>query len=295
MTPLVIAHRGYKQVTPENTLAAFESAVHSGAQMIETDIHVCKSGEIVIMHDDNVGATSNGHGKISEMTLTELKQLDVGGWFGDAYAGQQIVTLPELVEFYQKHPELKLLLEFKDEWTQENCRRAIEQLNAGNLRERTVLESFDTKTMASLRDVAPDYDRGLLIEYPDPNYPVTNSPLNLAAAPTNSNNLFATGNRPDSTGGILANPIDAKALTPQLLTLCKELDVMYLNPSVRIMWDHPELVKQCHDAGLQVMVWTADKPADFAHLTDLGVDAICTNKPAYLLGWLEGIDPTVDA
>ena len=267
MTPLVIAHRGYKQVTPENTMAAFESAVHSGAQIIETDIHVCKSGEIVIMHDDNVGATSNGHGKISELTLTELKQLDVGSWFGEAYAGQRIVTLPELVEFYQRHPALKLLLEFKDEWTPENCHRAIEQLDAGNLRERTVLESFDTNTMANLRDVAPKYARGLLIEYPDPNYPVANSPLNsFTAAP--------------------GTKIDPKAITPQLLALCKELDVMFLNPSVRIMWDHPELVAQCHRAGLQVMVWTADKPEDFRHLTDLGVDAICTNRPAFLLGWL---------
>lgn len=214
MKPFVIAHRGYKEVTPENTRMAFESAVKAGADMIETDIHVCKSGEIVIMHDDNVAATSNGHGKISEMTLDELKQLDVSGWFGPAYAGQRIVTLPELVAFYEKYPELKLLLEFKDEWTTENCRRAIEQLNAGNLRERTVLESFDTKTMANLRDVAPNYARGLLIEYPDPNYPVTNSLLN-------------------SVAGAATKDIDAGTLTPQLLELCQELDVMFLNPSVK--------------------------------------------------------------
>jgi len=261
--PLIIAHRGYKKVVPENTMAAFESAVHAGADMIETDIHVCKSGEIVIMHDDNVGTTSDGHGKISEMTLAELKQLDVGGWFGDAYRGLRIATLPELVEFYQKHPSLKLLLEFKDEWTAENCRRAIDQLNAGNLRERTVLESFDTKTMSNLRNVAPDYDRGLLIEYPDPNYPVANSP-------------FTESHRASGTLPTVAEVLD----------LCRDLDVMCLNPSVAIVRDYPELVATCHGHGLQVMVWTADQPADFELLTDRGVDAICTNRPEFLGGWL---------
>ena len=248
---LVIAHRGYKEVSPENTMAAFESAVKAGADMIETDIHVCKSGEIVIMHDDNVAATSNGHGNISEMTLAELKQLDVGGWFGDAYAGQRIATLSELVDFYQKYPNLKLLLEFKGEWDPAHCEMAISQLNAGKLKSRTVLESFDTKTMANLRDAAPDYDRGLLIEYPDPNYPVANTPT-----------------------------------AETLMTEVKELGVMCLNPSVRIMRDMPQLVAQCHQAGLQVMVWTADQPEDFQLLTDLGVEAICTNRPAFLKGWL---------
>jgi len=256
--PKIIAHRGYKQVTPENTMAAFESAVKAGADMIETDIHVCKSGEIVIMHDDNVSATSNGHGKISEMTLAELMQLDVGGWFGSAYTGQRIATLPELVSFFEKHPDLKLLLEFKGEWSESDCRKAIAALDAGNLRERTVLESFDTATMAALQKVAPSYDRGLLVEYPDPNYPVANVPT-----------------------------------LPTLLSTCADLGVMCLNPSVRIMRDHPELLKQAHAAGLQVMVWTADEPADFELLTGLGVEAICTNRPAFLAGWHAGKESEV--
>jgi len=245
---LNIAHRGYKEVTPENTLAAFAAAVAVGADMIETDIHVCNSGEIVIMHDDDVTATSNGSGHISEMTLTELQQLDVGSWFAPAFTGQRIVTLPELVEFFATHPQVQLLLEFKGEWSVPDCRRVIEQLNSKNLQDRTVLESFETQTMANLQEVAPAYRRGLLIDQ-----------------------------RFDENPSLAA-----------LLAECADLGVMCLNPAVRLLELHPELVAKCHSAGLQVMVWTADQPAEFEQLVELGVEAICTNRPGFLAGWLVG-------
>jgi len=243
---ITIAHRGYRQVTPENTLAAFEAAVRAGANMIETDIHVCQSGEIVIMHDDDVSATSNGTGKISELTLTELKQLDLGSWFSPAFSGQRIVTLRELVEFYGQHPDLKLLLEFKGEWSMEQCQQALAELAAGDLKDRTILESFDVNTLAALREVASDYNRGLLIEY----------------------------------------AVDDPTKTAMLLELCEQLGVMSLNPPVDVTQANPELVQQCHQANLQVMVWTANEPAEFQFLTDLGVDGICTDRIGFLNGWL---------
>jgi glycerophosphoryl diester phosphodiesterase len=214
--------------------------------MIETDIHVCASGEVVIMHDDDVTETSNGTGLITQMTLPEVRTLDAGAWFSPAYAGQKVPTLAELIGFYLDHPELELLLEFKGDWTIEHCEQVVADLNGAGLRARTVLESFSPITMAALQEVAADYQRGLLL-----------------------------GELP--AGGL-----------QETISLAQELNVMCLNPDVTLIQADPTLVAQCHQNELQVMVWTADLTADFDMLLELEVDAICTNRPEFLAGYLAG-------
>ena len=246
---LNIAHRGYSQVAPENTLAAFEAAARCGADMIETDIHVCGSGEIVVVHDDDVAATTDGTGRVANLTLAELKRLDAGAWFSPAFAGQRIPTLDDLIEFYQAHPGLELLLEFKGDWAEADARRVADALSDASLRDRCILESFSPATMAALQRVAPNFRRGLLIDTP-------------YGPPTHS--------------------------VEQLITFAQELGCMALCPAVELTLNHPDLVAKCHAAGLQVMVWTADQPAEFTALINLKVTGICTNRPGYLAGHLTG-------
>lgn len=81
-------HRGASGTEPENTLRAFKAALAMGADSIELDVHRCKSGELVVIHDGDVSRTTNGTGKISELTLEEIRQLDAG-------KGERIPTLDE--------------------------------------------------------------------------------------------------------------------------------------------------------------------------------------------------------
>jgi len=74
----ICAHRGAKDTHPENTLAAFREAIRLGAHMIELDASPSKDGELIVMHDLTVDRTTDGSGKISELTLAELKSLDAG-------------------------------------------------------------------------------------------------------------------------------------------------------------------------------------------------------------------------
>ena len=74
-----IAHRGGK---PENTLAAFSKAKSQGAFGVEVDLSLTKDGHAVLLHDVTVDRTSNGRGRIDEMTLKEAKQLDFGSHCG---------------------------------------------------------------------------------------------------------------------------------------------------------------------------------------------------------------------
>lgn len=92
---LVLSHRGANRVSPENTLPAFEAALRLGVDGIENDVHMTRDGVLVVCHDDTVDRTSDGRGRICDLTLRELRALDFGSWFSPQFAGTQILTLEE--------------------------------------------------------------------------------------------------------------------------------------------------------------------------------------------------------
>lgn len=89
------AHRGAMNVCPENTLAAFREAGRLGAHMIELDVCLTKDGELVVIHDGTVDRTTDGTGKVSDLTLAEIKALDAGSWKDAQFAGERIPTFLE--------------------------------------------------------------------------------------------------------------------------------------------------------------------------------------------------------
>ncbi|BDZ41534.1 hypothetical protein GCM10025865_08330 [Paraoerskovia sediminicola] len=75
---------------------------------------------------------------------------------------------------------------------------------------------------------------------------------------------------------------------PETVARCLDLGVWTCNPDHRLLADHPELVGDLHDAGIRVMTWTPNTADDWARVTALGVDAIMTDHPERLVGWLDG-------
>ncbi|GIP37785.1 hypothetical protein J31TS4_10650 [Paenibacillus sp. J31TS4] len=110
---VVSAHRGYKARYPENTLLAFQKALELEVDMIEFDLRFSKDGEVVVIHDETVDRTTDGTGRVSDMTLEELKRLDAGGWFGKPFEGLKIPTLAELCELLSGYPRILLNVEIK--------------------------------------------------------------------------------------------------------------------------------------------------------------------------------------
>ncbi len=94
----VIAHRGAPTLAPENTLAAFKKAAELGAEWIEFDVQLSKDLELVVTHDTSTARTTGVKAKVSALTLAQLKGLDAGSWFSDAFAGEQIPTLLEVLQ-----------------------------------------------------------------------------------------------------------------------------------------------------------------------------------------------------
>ena len=73
---IILGHRGASGYAPENTLEAFKLAMDMGADGFELDVHLSRDGELIVMHDETVDRTTDGHGQIQSFTLKELKQLD---------------------------------------------------------------------------------------------------------------------------------------------------------------------------------------------------------------------------
>ena len=106
---LVIAHQGGNLVRPDNTMMAFEYAVELGVDVLEMDIHSSADGELVVIHDDTVDRTTDGNGRVNDLTLAELKSFDAAyDWSIDngatyPYRGQG-VTIPALEEVLKRSP-----------------------------------------------------------------------------------------------------------------------------------------------------------------------------------------------
>ena len=96
--PWTIAHRGYRQKYPENTLVAFQAAMAAGAQMIELDVMFSRDHKPVVIHDDTLERTTNGTGAVKDFTLEELKKLDAGSWFDPRFADQRLPDLSEVLD-----------------------------------------------------------------------------------------------------------------------------------------------------------------------------------------------------
>jgi glycerophosphoryl diester phosphodiesterase len=97
-TAQISAHRGDVAVAPENTLPAFESAVKKGARQIEFDVDLTKDDALVIMHDVTVDRTTDGTGKVTDLSFAEIRALDAGVKFSEIFKGTRVPTLREVLE-----------------------------------------------------------------------------------------------------------------------------------------------------------------------------------------------------
>lgn len=103
--PLIVAHRGLLRHAPENTLANFRACLEL-RHGFEFDVERTKDGHLICIHDNTVDRTTNGSGRVSELTLAEIRKLDAGNWFDAKFAGEKVPTVEEvlkLVADYQRH------------------------------------------------------------------------------------------------------------------------------------------------------------------------------------------------
>lgn len=142
---LIFGHRGSSRRAPENTLSAFVLLVEEGIEAVELDVHQCKSGEIVVAHDDDLLRTAGKNWRIRRTDLATLKSVDVGRWFSDRYAGEKVPLLSEV--FAALGPKFTYDIEIKHYgWESKPGspeREILRVITEYSLGDRCIVSSFD--------------------------------------------------------------------------------------------------------------------------------------------------------
>jgi glycerophosphoryl diester phosphodiesterase len=162
-----IGHRGAAAYYPENTLPSIQAAFRMGADMVELDVTLSTDRIPVVIHDDTLDRTTNGSGKVSELTVTQLKQLDAGSWMDSTFTKTQIPTLREALSWCKDripvNVEIKptaLLLDLP-ETVISIISEVIEELEMGS---QVLISCFDQQVPAYIRSTHPSWATALLYE-----------------------------------------------------------------------------------------------------------------------------------
>ncbi len=247
---LAIAHRGGAELWPENTLFAFQNAVRIGADALEFDVHATSDGELVVIHDATVDRTTDGSGRVDEMTWDALRELDAGyRWTADDGASFPFrgmgLRVPSLEEVLNALPDTRMIIELKD--VSDAARvRFSEAIAQCSYPERKVIASFQSESVKYIRDnnpgIATSSTAGEVL-----GFWVLNS-LRLGFA------FVAEG--------------ETMQVPPRFQDLTLVSD---------------RFVSGAHRHNVDVYVWTINEEAEMKRHVDHGVDGIITDYPDRLL------------
>lgn len=246
--PLVIAHRGYSGVAPENTLPAFEMALEVEPDLVELDYYHTRDGVPLVFHDRTLDRTTNARDLWSEEGLTvgsrtvrELSHLDAGEWFHPRFRGTRLLTLVEALDFIQ--PRGITLIERKsgDPETLVDLLRQRDELN------RVVVQSFDWKFIAECRKVEPSLALGAL------------------GPPASRNGHRLT--------------VEERVLNDRYLDEVQQAGAQIVGWNGEIT---SEAVDEAHRRGLMVFVYVVNSLDTAAELLRVGVDGLISDRPGLM-------------
>jgi len=142
--PQFIAHRGGRLYEPENTIAAFHHAIDTGADWIEMDVQQTKDGELVVIHDETVDRTTDGAGRVEDLTLEQIRTLDAGN-------GEQVPTFQEVIDL-AKETGVGILPEAKSPQLYPGIEmKMLDTLISNGFVQKTVIQSFDYDTLENIK------------------------------------------------------------------------------------------------------------------------------------------------
>ena len=243
---LIYAHRGASSSYPEHTLPAYEEALRRGADGVECDIRLTADGIAVLWHDDTVDRCSDGAGKLSSMTLAELRTLDVYHWRSDVPEVSEdrtrIMTLEQLLELTTAHHQpIRLALETKHPVptagaVEREVARLLRRFGIDGNRDLVMTMSFSWRAVRRSAQALPNLKHVALYE--------------------------------DRYRWM------REVTIPQCATV--------IGPDVEFVLADSTLVERSHSQGREVYVWTVDDPAIAQRCRELGVDMLATNRPGDL-------------
>ncbi len=160
--PLVIAHRGDKAYAPENTLAAFRQAAEKGAHGIEFDVKLTADGRVIVLHDQTVDRTTNGHGNVARLSLAALRTLEANVQFPGQFPGERVPTLEEVFEGVGQRLHMNVELTNYATPGDSLVEKVAALVKKHGLEARVLFSSFLVTNLKKAYTLLPDVPRGLL-------------------------------------------------------------------------------------------------------------------------------------
>ncbi|MEN0057185.1 MAG: glycerophosphodiester phosphodiesterase family protein [Mucilaginibacter sp.] len=158
---ILTGHRGAGGIAPENTIAAIDSGIAEHADWVEIDIRQTKDGHIVVMHDETINRTTNGKGKVQELTLAGIRSFNVTGFKVGDVAFAKVPLLTEVIEKV-KSANVKLLIEIKyPESYPGMVEQLISILEAEPDLSKFMVFSFDRKCLVQVKKALPGITTGV--------------------------------------------------------------------------------------------------------------------------------------
>jgi glycerophosphoryl diester phosphodiesterase len=173
--PFILAHRGCRAQAPENTLAAFRLALEQGAEAIETDLRITRDRVIVCIHDATVDRTTNGTGRVDQMTWAEIRRLSARGNNDAAYPKARVPALAELLEELADATYLALELKAPVFTQREDVDLLLQTLADLNALQRVMAISFSRQVLQCLSEAGAPFPLGHIAAFdpwPSSGYPV---------------------------------------------------------------------------------------------------------------------------
>lgn len=239
---LIIAHRGANRDAPQNTMPAFIRACALNADGVETDVHMTKDGHIVLCHNYTVDKTSDGRGKIADLLLSQLLNLDFGSYFLSEFKNVRIPTIDDLFIFLKTKAIKVVNIEIKPDRdrrkNREIARKIIEAAKKYSLFDRLLISSFDGRVLTDAKEIDGACKTALL-------YPRLKRFWSDWISPPLQ----------------YARKIGADAIHP------------------KSEFVDGKLVMNAHRLGLSVNVWTVNSMTRAAELVKMGVDGLITDCP----------------
>ena len=163
----IIAHRGNKRYTPENTMAAFFSAATYPIDGIEFDIQFTKDEVPVVIHDERIDRTTNGRGFVSSFTYRELRQFDAGNWFDERFRGEKIPSFEEVL-LWGKGKNITMHVELKQQRKEFNTflNKCLEIIERTDMTNSVVISTFFHSYLPYIKNINPKIETALLIKNP---------------------------------------------------------------------------------------------------------------------------------
>jgi len=194
-------HRGAYDSAPENTLIGFQLAADMGADGVEFDIQLTRDGEIVVIHDETVDRTSDGHGYVKDFTLSEIKKLNFNKRKIHPQPQMEIPTLAEVLELL-KPTNMRLNIEFKTGvfYYEGIEAKALDVVMRYNMTSRVVWSSFNHYSVQNLKHLEREAETALLC----------------------GGEIFVTGEQCEKTGAVALHPNINQLCHPRLVSECHD-------------------------------------------------------------------------